>query len=98
MTPEYFFNQLQTPSRWTVNGWNHTRNDEDEITVYGKVFDDYDHKKLIRVCFSVLSERCIIVERTRSTNGTGANYKTVCEIQSQELERINDFIFKTYIK
>jgi len=97
MTPEYFFNQLQIPSKWQYKGYNHTRNENDEIITFGKVYDDRI-SKFIRICFTIPAERCLIVERTRSTNGTGAKYKTVCDIRSQELDRINEFIFKTYIK
>lgn len=96
MTPEYFFNHIKTPSTWKYKGLNHTRNDNDEIIIFGKVYDD-GKSKIIRMCFSIASERCFIVERTQSTNRTGCNYKTVCDIRSQEIDRINDFIIKTYI-
>ena len=96
MTPEYLFNQLQLPSVWKYKGCNHTRNEDDEITIFGKVYDD-GKSKIIRVCFSIAAERCLIVERTRSTNGKGCNYKTVCDIRAQETERINEFIVKKYI-
>ena len=95
MTPEYFFNQLSTPSKWLFKGYNHNRNDDDEITVFGKVYDDRK-SKIIRICLTALSGRCLIVERTRSANGT-ANYKTVCDIRAEEIDRINDFITKMYL-
>lgn len=96
MTPEYLFNQLQLPSKWLFKGYNHVRNENDEIISFGKVYDDRE-SKIIRISFSISSERVGITERTRSTNGT-AKYKTICDIRSQEIEKINDFIFKTYIK
>ncbi len=95
MTPEYLFNQLQLPSKWLFKGYNHVRNENDEIISFGKVYDDRE-SKIIRISFSMTSERVGITERTRSTNGKGPNYKTICDIRSQELDRINEFIFKTY--
>ena len=75
MTSEYFFNQLRTPINWKFIGFNHTYNDTtDEMTIFGKVFDDWHNKKIIRVCFSIGSERCIIVERNELKK-----YKTVIE-------------------
>lgn len=96
MTPEYFFNQIQLPAAWKYKGLNHTRNDNEEITIFGKVYND-GKSKIIRVCFSISSERCMLVERTRSTTGKGPNYKTVCDIRAAETDRINEFIVKQYI-
>jgi hypothetical protein len=96
MTPDYFFTQLKLPSTWKYKGVNHSRDDDDNITAYGVVYDD-QKSKIIRICFIVSSERCIIVERTRSTNGKGCNYKSVCNIRAEETERINEFILKRYI-
>jgi len=91
MTPEYFFNHLKTPINWKLIGPNHTLDEiTDEITVYGKVFDDYKNKKIIRLCFTIGSERCLIVERN------GSKYKTVRNFRASEIDPINDFIIQTY--
>ena len=64
MTPEYFFQYLQTPIYWKLNGWRHVRDPvTDEIISYGKVFDDRV-SKIIRISFTVSSERVGITERT----------------------------------
>lgn len=96
MTPEYFFNQLRLPAAWRYKGLNHTRNDDEKITIFGKVYDDGKSKN-IRICFAVHAERCMIVERTRPANGIGCRYKTVCNIRAEEIDRINEFIVKQYI-
>lgn len=91
MNPEYFFNQLKLPINWKFMGPNHNRDDiTDEITVYGRVFDDWHNKKIIRVCFTISSERCLIVERN------GSKYKSVCNIRAAEIDHINELINKLY--
>jgi hypothetical protein len=91
MTAEYFFNQLKTPINWKPIGPNHTRDEiTDEITVYGKVFDDWKSKRIIRVCFSKGSERCFIVERNELKK-----YKILIDCRAVEIDRINNFI-QTY--
>ena len=91
MTPEYFFNQLKLPINWKFIGPNHTHDEiTEEITVYGRVYDDWHNKKIIRVCFTIDSQRCLIVERN------GCKYKTVRNFRAAEFEQINDFIIQTY--
>jgi len=91
MTPEYFFNQIKLPINWKLIGPNHTHDEiTEEITVYGRVYDDWHNKKIIRVCFIIDSERCLIVERN------GSKYKTVRNFRAAEFDQINDFIIQTY--
>lgn len=91
MTHEDFFNQLKTPINWKYIGPNHNYDDvTEEMTGYGKIFDDWHNKKIIRVCFTLDSKRCLIVERT------GSKYKSVCNIRAAEIDRINELIHKLY--
>ena len=93
MTPEYFYNQLNKPINWKLVGHNHTYDENtEEMTVFGKVYDDWHNKKFIRVCFAIGSERCFIVERNQQKK-----YKTVIDCRAIETERLNEFIAKTYL-
>ena len=92
MTPEYFFQHLKTPIFWKYNGWKQVRDlVTGEIISYGKVFDDRT-SKIIRISFTVTSERLGITERFR-VNGK-LKYKTVCDVRT--LEELNQFITNNY--
>ena len=93
MTIDYFFQNLKAPIIWKPNGWNHVRDLEtNEIISYGKVFDDRAGQRIIRISFTVSSERLGITERTRE-NGK-PKYKTVCDVRT--LEELNHYISKNY--
>jgi len=92
MTAEYFFQHLKTPAYWKYNGYRHIRDIiTGEIISYGKVFDDRT-SKVIRISFTVSSERLGITERTL-LNGRN-KYKTVCDVRT--LEELNSYIAKNY--
>jgi len=92
MTAEYFFQHLRTPIFWKYNGWRHVRDViTEEIISYGKVFDDRT-SKIIRISFTVSSERIGITERFL-VNGK-PKYKTVCDVRT--LEEFNQYITKNY--
>ena len=92
MTQEYFFNNIKVPITWKPSGWNHVRDTEtNEIISYGKVFDDRQ-SKIIRISFTVSSERVGITERIKVNGKT--KYKTVCDIRT--VEELNEYINKNY--
>ena len=92
MTPEYFFQNLRTPIYWKLNGWRHVRDlVTEEILSYGKVFDDRV-SKIIRISFTVSSERVGITERTKVNGKT--KYRTVCDVRT--VEELNEYINKNY--
>ena len=92
MTVEYFFQHLKTPIFWKYNGWKQVRDlVTSEIISYGKVFDDRK-SKIIRISFTVSSERIGITERFL-VNGK-PKYKTVCDVRT--LEEFNQYITKNY--
>ena len=92
MTAEYFFQNVRTPIHWKLNGWRHVRDPEtQEIISYGRVFDDRV-SKIIRISYTVSSERVGITERFL-VNGK-PKYKTVCDVRT--LEEFNQYITKNY--
>jgi hypothetical protein len=98
MTPEYFFNHLQTPINWKFIGWNNVKDinlqtGDEEILSYGKVFDDRV-SKIIRISFTVTSERLGITERIQVHAQT--RYKTVADERAVDIDKLNEFIAKNY--